>query len=129
MKEQWEAAKSEQEKTDVLAKASKKALSDLGCIIGDAMDDLARLAYDYARLYARLSLSRGFSAPLEKAIRFLEQQCKAMEEKGVGPERLVKVRSSLEEMTERLDLLRRAQEKVAVTKGKEKEKEEKEEKV
>ena len=118
MKEQWEAAKSEQEKTDALAKTSKKALSDLGCIIDDAMDELARLADDYAQL----SLSGSFSAPLEKAIWLLEQQCKAMEEKGVGPEQLVKVRSSLEEMTERLGLLRKAQEKVAVTKGKEKEK-------
>lgn len=116
MKRQWEAAKSEQEKTDALAKTSEKALSDLGCIIDDAMDELARLADDYAQL----SLSGSFSAPLEKAIWLLEQQCKAMEEKGVSPEQLAKVRGSLEEMMERLDLLRKAQEKVAVTEGKEK---------
>ena len=116
MKRKWEAAKSEQEKTDALAETSKRALDDLGRIINDAMDDLAQLADEYAHL----SLSGSFSAPLEKAICLLEQQCKGLEEKGVGPEQLKKVRSSLDEMTRKLDLLRKAQEKVAVTKAKKK---------
>ena len=116
MKRKWQAAKNEKEKADALAETSKRALDDLGLIINDAMDDLAQLADEYAHL----SLAGSFSAPLEKAIWLLEQQCKGMEEKGVGPEQLEKVRSSLDEMTGRLDLLRNAQEKVAVTKGKDK---------
>jgi hypothetical protein len=114
MKRQWEAAKNEKEKTDALAETSQRALDDLTRIIGEAMDDLARLAGEYARV----SLSGSFSAPLEKAIRLLEQRCKGMEEKGVDSEQLAKVRSRLEEMMVRLDLLRKAQEKAVVTKGK-----------
>ena len=116
MKRKWEAAKNEKEKADALAETSKRALEDLYRIINDAMDDLAQLADEYAHL----SLVGSFSAPLEKAIWLLEQQCKGMEEKGVGPEQLEKVRSSLDEMTGRLDLLRKAQEKVPVTKSKDK---------
>lgn len=116
MKRKWQAAKNEKEKADALAETSKRALEDLSRIINDAMDDLAQLADEYAHL----SLAGSFSAPLEKAIWLLEQQCKGMEEKGVGPEQLEKVRSSLVEMTRRLELLRNAQEKVAVTKGKDK---------
>ena len=99
--------------TGVLDETSKRALEDLGRIINDAMDDLAQSANEYAHL----SLSGSFSAPLEKAISLLERQCNELEEKGVGPEQLEKVRRSLEEMKERFDLLRKAQEKVAVAKG------------
>ena len=113
MMRKWEAAKNEKEKADALAETSKRALDDLGCIINDAMDDLAQLADEYGQL----SLAGSFPAPLEKAIWLLEDQCKGMAEKGVGPEQLEKVRSSLDEMTRRLDLLRKAQEKVAAIKG------------
>jgi len=112
MKRQWEAAKNEKERTDALAETSQRTLDGLSRIIDEAMDELAQLADDYAEL----SLSGSFSAPLEKAIWLLEQQCKGMEEKGVGPEQLAKVRSRLEEMTMRLDVLRQAQEKAVVMK-------------
>jgi len=112
MKRQWEAAKNEKERTDALAETSQRTLDDLGRIIDEAMDELAQLADDYAEL----SLSGSFSAPLEKAIWLLEQQCKGMEEKGVGPKQLAKVRSRLEEMKMRLDVLRQAQEKAVVMK-------------
>ena len=108
MKKLWEAAKDEKERTEVLLATSKRALGDLGIIIDEAMDELARLAEEYASL----SLSGSFSAPLEKAISLLEQRCKGMEEKGVGLELLTKVRSSLEHMKGRLDLLRKAREKL-----------------
>ena len=108
MKKQWEAAKDEKERTEVLLATSKSALGDLSHIIDEAMDELARLAEEYASL----SLSGSFSAPLEKAIWLLEQRCRGMEEKGVGLELLTKVRSSLEHMKGRLDLLRKAKEKV-----------------
>jgi hypothetical protein len=116
MKRRWEAAKNEKQKTEALFATSKRALGDLSRIINEALNELAQLAAEYARL----SLSGSFSAPLEKAIWLLEQQCKGMEEKGVGPEQLERVRGSMEDMKERLDLLRKAQEKVAVTKVKEK---------
>ena len=108
MKKLWEAAKDEKERTEVLLATSKRALGDLSSIIDEAMDELAQLAEEYASL----SLSGSFSAPLEKAISLLEQRCKGMEEKGVGLELLTKVRSSLEHMKGRLDLLRKAKEKL-----------------
>ena len=112
---QWEAAKDE-ERTEALLATSKRALGDLSQIIDEAMDELARLAEEYASL----SLSGSFSAPLEKAVWLLEQRCKGMEEKGVGLELLTKVRSSLEHMKGRLDLLRKAKEKDLLKKAKEK---------
>jgi ElaB/YqjD/DUF883 family membrane-anchored ribosome-binding protein len=101
------SAKDEKERIEALVATSKSALGDLSHSIDGAMVELARSAEEYARL----SLSGSFSAPLEKAIWLLEQRCKGMEEKGVGLELLSRVRSSLEQMKERLDLLRKAKEK------------------
>ena len=101
MRKQWEAAK-DKERTDTLLATSKSALEDFRRIIDEAMVELAQLAKEYARL----SLSWRFSAPLEKAISFLEQFCKGMEEKGVALELLMALRNSLEEMTARLDHMR-----------------------
>ncbi len=50
MKKQWEAAKDEKERTEALVIARKSALGDLSHAIGEAMDELARLAEDYACL-------------------------------------------------------------------------------
>ena len=107
MRKQWEAAKGEKERIDAVLVTSKSALEDLSRIIDEAMEGLAQLAEDYAHL----SLSGDPSAPLEKATRLLEQRCKGMEEKGVGLELLATVRTSLEHMEGRLDLLRKAKEK------------------
>ena len=107
IRKQWEAAKDEKERTEALLATSKSALGDLSHTTDEAMDELARLAEEYASL----SLSGSFSAPLEKAIWLLEQRCRGMEEKGVGLEQLMKVRSSLEHMKRRLDLLRKARER------------------
>ena len=105
---QWEAAKDEKARAEALLVTSKNALEDLSRIIDEAMDELARLAEEYGRL----SLSGSFSAPLEKVISLLEQWCKGMEEKGVPSELLTKVRTTLDNMKMRLDLLRQANEKV-----------------
>jgi len=70
--------------------------------------DLARLAEEYAGL----SLAGCFSGPLEKAIRLLEQHC-ASKEQGVSRDQLEKMRGGLEDMKRRLDVLRKAKEKVA----------------
>jgi len=102
MRKQWEAAKDDKERTDALLTTSQAALDELRRSIDEAMDELARLA----EAYACLSLSGSFSAPLEKAIRLLEQRCNGMEEKGVSLELLAKVRDSLEHMRGRLDLLK-----------------------
>jgi chaperonin cofactor prefoldin len=115
MKKQWEAAKDEKEMTKALAITSKRALDDLSRVMNDAMDELARLAEDYACL----SLSGSFLAPLEKAIRLLEQRCKGMEEKGVSPEQLERMHGSVEQMKGKLNLLIKAKEKAAVTAAKE----------
>ena len=105
VKKQWEDAKDEKERTEALLATSKGALGDLSHLMDDGIDELVLLAIEYASL----SLSGGFSAPLEKAIWLLEQRCRGMEEKGIGLELLTKVRSSLEHMKGRLDLLRKAQ--------------------
>ncbi len=107
MRRQWKAAQNKKERTQALIATSESALGDLSGIIDEAMDELARLAEEYARL----SLSGSFSAPLEKAIWLLEQQCRGMEEKGVDPEMLGKVRGRLGEMRRRLDLLGKVKEK------------------
>ena len=108
MKKQWQAARDENAKTAALVATSKQALEDLNRVTDDALDELAVWAAEYAEL----SLSGSFSAPLEKAIRLLEQRCRNMEEKGVSREQLVKVRESLEKMKQRLDLLGKAKGKV-----------------
>ncbi|SRR5258706_1850900 len=115
MKKQWGEAKDEKERTEALVTASESAVGDLSRVMDEAMDELAQLAEDYACL----SLSGCFSAPLEKAIRLLEQRCKGMEEKGVSPEQLERMHGSLEQMKGRLDVLRKAKEKAVVTKAKE----------
>ena len=113
---QWEAAKDEKERTEALLATSTGALGDLSNIIDAAMDELARLAEEYASL----SLSGSFSAPLEKAVWLLEQRCKGIEERGLGVELLTNVRTSLDHMKGRLDLLRKAKEKNLLRKPREK---------
>lgn len=115
MKRQWDAAKDKKEMTEALVATSESVLSDLSHAMDEAMDELARSAEHYACL----SLSGCFSAPLEKAIRLLEQRCNGLEEKGVGPEQLERMHRSLDQMKGRLDILRKAKEKVVVTKAKE----------
>ena len=108
MKKQWEAAKKEKERIDALCAMSKSAPEALNRIIDEATDELAQLVEEYARL----ALSKSFSAPLEKAIRLLEQRCKGMEDKEVDLELLTKVQTSLEYMKGRRELLRKANEKI-----------------
>ena len=107
MKKKWEAARDEKEKNEALVAASESALDDLGFTIDKGMDELERLADEYAGL----SLSGSFSGPLEKAIRLLEMHCKNMEEQGVSRDQLDKMRGSVEMMKKRLDLLKDAKEK------------------
>ena len=107
MKKQREAAKHKKERTEALLATSKSALEDLSHIMDEAMDELAQLAEEYASL----SLTGSFSVPLEKAVLLLELRCRELEVKGVGLEQLTKVRTSLEHMKGRLDLLRKAKEK------------------
>ena len=113
MRKQWETAKHEKKRVDALLATSKSALQDLRRIIDEAMEGLAQLVEEYAHL----SLSGDPLAPLEEAIRLLEQRCMGMEERGVGLELLTKVRTSLEHMKERLDLLRKAKEKAGEKRG------------
>jgi hypothetical protein len=94
MRKRWKAAKDEKEKAEVLFATSKNALGDLCRSIDEAVYELARLPEEYARL----SLSRGFSAPLDKATRLLEQRCKRMEEEMVSLEQLAQFRSRLKQM-------------------------------
>ena len=108
MKKKWMAAKAKKEKIEALVAASERTLDDT---MDEGMDELVRAADEYAGL----SLSGSFSGPLEKAIRLLELHYKSMEEQGVSRDQLDKMRGSVETMKKRLDLLRKAKEKVAVT--------------
>ena len=104
IKTKWEAAKDEKEKAEALVSTCRGALEDLSRSMDEAMEESVRLAAEYAHL----SLSGSFSAHLEKAILLMEQRCKTMDEKGVGVEQLAKMRCSVKEMKERLDLIRYA---------------------
>lgn len=50
MKEQGEAIKDDKKKTEALVATSERAQGDLKCIIGEAVDDLARLSVEYVGL-------------------------------------------------------------------------------
>ena len=104
MESKWKAAKNAKDKTETLIAAGKKTLNQLNSVIDRATNELSRLADDYSRL----SLSRSFSAQMEKAVRLLEQSYKGMEEKGVGGEQLEKVRESLDVMKKKMELVKGA---------------------
>jgi len=104
MESKWKAAKNAKDKTEILIAAGRKPLDQLNSVIDRATNELLRLADDYSRL----SLSRSFSAQMEKAVRLLEQSYKGMEEKGVGGEQLEKVRESLDVMRKKMEVLKEA---------------------
>jgi hypothetical protein len=102
----WEAAEDGKEKTRVLVGACVKVLRDLDRVISRATNELERLVQQYADL----SLSGSFSAQAGSAVKLLEQNYAALEEKGVGPEQLQKVKRSLDHMKRKLELLNKAKE-------------------
>jgi len=71
--------------------------------IGNAPDDPPRFAGEYAGRWP----SGSFSATVERATLLLEQDGKDMEVKGVSPEQLGNMRSSLGRVKRTLDLLRK----------------------
>ncbi|THU98456.1 hypothetical protein K435DRAFT_795647 [Dendrothele bispora CBS 962.96] len=105
MKKKFMDAKSEKEKKEHLKKMLEGSLDTLTAHIETSTEELATLASKYADL----SLSGSFSGQVEKAVKMLEQNHKAMEEKGVDKSTLDKVQKSLDEMKRKLDLLRKAQ--------------------
>ena len=105
--EGWEAAKVEKEDTELLISTYESALKDLNDAIDINLDNLARLAEDYA---AR-SLSGPFSAHVEKAIRLLEHRYMDMERKGVSKEQLEKMEDSVDLTKRKLELVKMAEEK------------------
>ncbi|KAK7458148.1 hypothetical protein VKT23_010056 [Stygiomarasmius scandens] len=105
MKKKFMNAKSEKEKKENLQQLLQSSLDTLTGLIESSTEELATLASKYADL----SLSGSFSGQVEKAVKMLEQNHKAMEEKGVDKVTLDKVQKSLDEMKRKLDLLRKAQ--------------------
>ena len=99
MKKKWDEAESEKAKNEALVAASKRALDDFSSTIDKDMDEIERLAEQYAGL----SILGCFSGPLEKAIKLLELHCKSMEEQDVSRDQLKKMRGSVETMQRRLD--------------------------
>jgi hypothetical protein len=107
VKKKWGAAKDGKGKIAVLIAFREKALRNLNQIINGATGDLA----EQVERYTRLSLSGSFSAQVGSAVRLLEQHCTALENKGVDPDQLQKVKESLDHMKKKLDLLISAKEK------------------
>ena len=106
MKKRWEAARNGKEKTAALVGASEKVLHDLNRVTILATNDLEQLVEQYADL----SLSGSFSAQVASAVRLLEQNYVVMENKGVSPEQLQKVKRSTDHMKRKLELLNKARE-------------------
>ena len=103
----WEAAQVEKEDTELLIATYESALKDLNDAMDRNLDDLARLAEDYA---AR-SLSGPFSAHVEKAIQLLKHRYSGMEQKGATKEQLDKMQDSISLMERKLELATKAEEK------------------
>ena len=97
----YEAAKDGKEKTAALVEASERILHDLNRIISCATSEMEQLVEQYAKL----SLSGSFSAQVGSAVRLLEQNYAALEQKDVGPEQLQRVKRSMDHMKRKLDLL------------------------
>ena len=104
MEKQWEAAKDGKEKTAAIVAASDKVVHYLDQVINCAINNLAQLV----ERYARLSLSGSFAAQVSSAVRLLEQNYLAMDGKGVGTDRLQRVKESLDRMKRKLELLNNA---------------------
>ena len=102
----WEAAKAEKGDTESLIATYQSVLGDVNDAMDRTVDDLARLAADYAVL----SLSGPFSAHMEKAIRLLEQRHMDMEHKGASKGQLEKMKDSLDLMKRKLELVTKAEE-------------------
>jgi len=103
---EWDSAKDEAEKTEILLAVQKKVLHDLHRIINGATGDLA----GQVERYSRLSLSGRFSAQVESAVRLLEQNYCGLASKGVGQDHLQRVKGSLDNMRRRLEILNMAKE-------------------
>lgn len=105
MKKRWEEAKNGKERAETLVVASEKVLHDLNQIINRATNDLEQLVGDYGEL----SLSGSFSAQVGSAVKLLEQNYAALEQKleqnGVGEDQLRKVKRSMDHMKKKLALL------------------------
>ena len=100
MKE-WEAAKDGKERTAILAAVREKVQRDLNQITNSATSELIQLV----ERSARLSLSGGFSAQVESAVRLLEQHYTGLEKICVDQDQLQKVKVSLDHMKRKLALL------------------------
>jgi CCR4-NOT transcriptional regulation complex NOT5 subunit len=104
VKKKWGATKDGKGKTAVLIAPWEKELQDLNQIINSATNELA----EQVERYDQLSLSGSLSAQVGSAIRLLEQHYRALENKGMDPNQLQKVKESLDLLKRKLDLLNSA---------------------
>jgi len=101
MKKKWEAVKDEKERTAVLIAVNEMILHDFSHAINHAPDNLMQLV----ERFVCLSLTGSFSAEVGRAVSSLEREYVAMEKRGVGQDKLEKVKGGLDYMKRRLELL------------------------
>ncbi|KAG8809632.1 hypothetical protein FRC17_003355 [Serendipita sp. 399] len=104
MKRNWENAKDTKERSEALIRGTKKILDQYNRSIDRGTKDLAQLADDYAKL----SLSGSFGSQLEKAIALLQQKYESMENQGVSEDQLQTVKTSIDTLMKKLQLLKDA---------------------
>jgi len=102
----WDSANGGTEKTAILLAMREKVLHDLNRIINGATDDLA----GQVERYARLSLSGRFATQVESAVKLLDLNYVGLVSKGVDQDHLQRVKTSLDNMRRKLDILRIAKE-------------------
>ena len=100
MKE-WEVTKDGMEKRAILVAVREKVLHELDQFINGATNDLEK----QVERYAHISLSGSFSAQVGSAVKLLEENYIALEERGVNQDQLQRVKKSLGHMKRKLQLL------------------------
>ena len=97
----WEMVKDGTEKTAILVAVREKVLHELDQIIDDATNDLER----QVERYTHIPLPGSFSAQVGSAVKLLEENYIALEERGVNQDHLQRVKKSLSHMKRKLQLL------------------------
>ena len=97
----WEMVKNGTEKTAILVAVREKVFHELDQVINGATNDLER----QLERYMHLSLSGSLSAQVGSAVKLLEENYIALEERGVSQDHLQRVKRSLGHMKRKLQLL------------------------
>ena len=104
MKKKWERARDAEEKREVFIAACEKALNDLDNVMNRFTDDLRRRVEQHESL----ALGGSFAGQVSNVVGILARKYEALQEKGVGPDHLEKLQTSLDRMKRTLAVLETA---------------------